>query len=239
MPSKIDDASNVQFLYACLESATPNRIDYGKVAKKFGIQTPAARMRFHRLREGMGGKPAAKVSKAKLIASRRKQGSAKKPSKEGLETNWKGMNDDDDDEEIAVGKKEGRGGSLKKEEGENDGENAWKMLPEAVLSQPSGEVQTQAYGMGDYDQAATMPPQMAPTHHDHVQLQPQAQLSGVATDTVKNENGFSTLLEGFAHPSEYVAIPQTAYHHTIPVHQLSNYQFEQHAQFHQDQDQDQ
>jgi hypothetical protein len=173
MPFKIDDASNVQFLYACLESATPNRIDYGEVAKKFGIQTPAARMRFHRLREGMGGKPTAKVSRAKSIAaSRRKQGDAKKPSKEGLETNWKGMNDDDDDEEIAVGKKEGRGGSLKKEEDEGNDENAWKMLPEAVLAQPCAGVQSQVYGMGDYDQAG--------------QLQPQAQLAGVVTDIVKN-----------------------------------------------------
>jgi hypothetical protein len=239
MPSKIDDASNVQFLYACLESATPNRIDYGKVAKKFGIQTPAARMRFHRLREGKGGKPTAKVSKTKLIASRRKQGSAKKLSKEGLETNWKGMNDDedDDDEEIDVGKKEGRGGSLKKEEDESDGENAWKNLPEAVLTQPSGEVQTQVYGMGDYDQAATIPQQMAPTHHDHGQLQPQTQLVGVATDIVKNENGFSTLLEGYAHPSAYVAMPQTAYGHNVPDNDLSIYQPEQNPQFHEDQDQ--
>jgi hypothetical protein len=237
MPSKIDDASNVQFLYACLESASPNRINYGKVAKKFGIQTPAARMRFHRLREGMGGKPTAKVSKAKLIASRRKQGGAKKPSKEGLETNWKGMNDDDDDEEIAVGKKEGRGSSLKKEDDESDGEKAWKMLPEAVLSQPSGEVQTQVYAMGDYDQATTMPLQMAPTHHDNGRLQPQAQLPGVAADIVKNENGFSTLLEGFAHPSAYEAMPQTAYHQTVPVDYLSEYQAEPHPQFQQDQDQ--
>jgi hypothetical protein len=238
MPSKIDDASNVKFLYACLESATPNRIDYGKVAKKFGIQTPAARMRFHRLREGMGGKPAAKVSKAKLIASRRKQGSAKKLSKEGLETNWKGMNDDDDDdEEIAVGKKEGRGGSLKKEEDESDSENAWKNLPEADLSQPSGEVEKLVYGMEDYGQAATMPQQMAPTHHDHCQLQPQVQLPGVATDTVKNDNGFSTLLEGFANPSAYVAMPQTAYDHNVPADHVSNYQSEPHPQFHKDQDQ--
>jgi hypothetical protein len=237
MPSKIDDASNVQFLYACLESATPNRIDYGKVAKKFGIQTPAARMRFHRLREGMGGKPTAKVSKAKLIASRRKQGSGKKLSKEGLETNWKGMDDDDDDEEIAVGKKEGRGGSLKKEEDEGDDENAWKNLPEAVLSQPSGEVQTQVYGMGDCDQAATIPPQMAPTHHDHGQPQPPAQLAGVATDIAENENGFSTLLEDFAHPSAYVALPQAAYDNNVPADHMSNYQFEPHTQFHEDQDQ--
>jgi hypothetical protein len=237
MPSKTDDASNVQFLYACLESASPNRINYGKVAKKFGIQTPAARMRFHRLREGMGGKPTAKVSKAKLIASRRKQGSAKKLSKEGLETNWKGMNDDDDDEEIAVGKKEGRGGSLKKEEDESDGENAWKTLPEAVLPQPSAGVQTQVYGMDDYDQVATMPPQMAPTHHDHGHLQPQARLPGVATDIVKNENGFSTLLDGFAHPSTYVAMPQTAYDHNIPAEHLSNDQSEQNIQAHEDQNQ--
>jgi hypothetical protein len=146
------------------------------------------------------------------------------------------MNDDDDDEEIAVGKKEGRGGSLKKEEDESDDENAWKKLPEAVL-QPSDEVQTQVYGMGDYDQAATMPPQMAPTHHDHGQLQPQTQLVGVATDIVKNDNGFSTVLEDFAHPSTYVAMPQTAYDHNVPDDDLSIYQPEQHPQFHEDQDQ--
>jgi hypothetical protein len=55
MPSKLDDTSNLNFLYACPESAQPSRIDYLEVAKKFGIQTPAARIRLHRLREEPDG----------------------------------------------------------------------------------------------------------------------------------------------------------------------------------------
>lgn len=176
MPSKIDDFSNVLFLYACLESASPNRIDYAEVAKKFNIQTPAARMRLHRLRNDLGGKPTANVSKIKLaVASRRKQGKGKKTAKEGLETEWRGMDDDDDDEdddeELVVGKAEDYTGEMKKEEEEVDDRNAWKLLPEAVVGVASADVHAQVYG--GYDQTATMLPPTAPAYQDSPQSRPQ------------------------------------------------------------------
>lgn len=218
MPSKIDDFSNVQFLYACLESASPNRIDYAEVAKKFNIQTPAARMRLHRLRNDLGGKPTAKVSKAKSVAaSRCRLGKGKKTAKEGLETEWRGMDDGDDDEEIAVavGKVEGCDEEVKKEEEDGEGGNAWKKLPEAVVGGSSG-VQAQIYGA--YDQVAMVPPPIAPAYQTTGQSQSQVSFRGEAVPgTIKREDDFFDLLKEYAQASSEVAIPQTAYDEVFPL----------------------
>ena len=128
MPSKLDDSSNLQFLYVCLESGPQKRIDFQEVAKEFGLSVPAARMRWRRLQISLGGdKQDSKVTKPKSAALNRKtkRVGKKRGVKEGLEVNWKGAkdgdNDDDDEEEVTGGKVERRRGSkLKKEESDDE-----------------------------------------------------------------------------------------------------------------------
>jgi hypothetical protein len=166
MPSKLDDSSNLQFLYVCLESGPQKRIDFQEVAKEFGLSVPAARMRWRRLQISLGGdKQDSKVTKPKSTAlSRKAKRIGKKSSaKKGLEVNWKGAEDgDDDEEEITGGKVERRhGGKLKKEES-ND-EQAWKTLPEAVIPGTSGEVQIQE---------TMLSPPVAAMYQDPLEAQP-------------------------------------------------------------------
>lgn len=177
MPSKLDDTSSMHFLFACLEASAPNRIDFQKVAKQFGIQVPAARMRLHRLREALEGKQGSKVTKARPAArKRRKQGDEKKTGrKEGLETNWKGMEDDDDDEEPVVRKFEDQSAKLKKEE-DDDNEQAWKLLPEAPMSEASVGHKPQNHALSHYGQAGSMLPLDPALQHNTAQAQAQPQM---------------------------------------------------------------
>ena len=117
MPSKLDDASNLRFLYACLQTCDFPAIDYHRVAKLFGIQAPAARMRLRRLRDSLEGKEGGSKAPKKQMArdGRRRPRSGKKfGAKEGYEKHWNVIeDDDDDDEDIPLGslKSGGRGSS--------------------------------------------------------------------------------------------------------------------------------
>lgn len=99
MPSKIDDASNLRFLHACLQASDYHRIDYGRVAEKFGIQAPAARMRFTRLRDSLGGGP--KKRKRADTEDGAPTTARKRVQKEGVEYGAP-KGDDDDDEELPM-----------------------------------------------------------------------------------------------------------------------------------------
>lgn len=217
MPSKLDDSSNLQFLYVCLESGPQKRIDFQEVAKEFGLSVPAARMRWRRLQVSLGGdKHDGKVTKPKSAALSRKAKQVGKKSgvKEGLEMNWKGGkdgdNDDDDEEEIAGGKVERRhNGNLKKEEGDDD--QAWKMLPEAVVSSTSGEV-TGTSGE-DYSQSTMLPPSVAALYQDAPEAQPQTLLDHAplpVPSDVSFEDSSNFLLSpgGNTYSSAHVALPQ-------------------------------
>lgn len=210
MPSKLDDSSNLQFLYVCLESGPQKRIDFQEVAKVFSLSVPAARMRWRRLQLSLGGdKQDGKVTKPKSAALNRKTKRVGKKSgvKEGLEVNWKGAkdgdNDDDDEEEITGGKVERRRGSkLKTEESVDD--QAWKTLPEVVCPSISGE---------ENSQATTLSPPIAPTHHDSQEAQPQTLLHHAplpVPNTVSfEENGeFLLPLDAPVYSSAHVALPQ-------------------------------
>lgn len=187
MPSKLDDTSNMHFLFACLEASSPNRIDFQKVAKKFGIQVPAARMRLHRLREALEGKQGNKVAKTKPSAkNRRKQGNEKKTGKkEGLETDWKGMEDDDDDEEPVVRKSEDQTGELKKEEND-DNDNAWKLLPEATIPVAPVEPKAQDRAVDQLGQARSMLPLDPALQQNTAPPQPQSLPGHVANFGLAN-----------------------------------------------------
>lgn len=212
MPSKLDDSSNLQFLYACLESGQSKRIDFQEVAKEFGLSIPAARMRMRRLHDALGDKQlgdkqGGKVTKPKSAALGRKtkRVGKKTGAKEGLEVNWKGTEDadDDDEEEIAGGKVERRrGGELKKEESDDD--QAWKTLPEADVPDASGE---------GHAQATMLSPPAAALHQDPLQVQPQTHLhheSLPVPNTVSFEdNGdFLPLPDVNTYSSAHVALPQ-------------------------------
>jgi hypothetical protein len=137
MPSKLNDASNLRFLYACLQTCDFPQIDYHKVAKQFGIQAPAARMRLRRLRDSLEGKEGgSKVSRKQMAGDGRgrPRGGKKPHAKEGYEENCRGHDDDDDDDEdVPLGslksKGRGNGDGLKKEDREEETED-WKLLPE-------------------------------------------------------------------------------------------------------------
>jgi hypothetical protein len=207
MPSKLDDSSNLQFLYVCLESGPQKRIDFQEVAKEFGLTVPAARMRWRRLQLSLGGKQDGKVTKPKSAALSRKTKKVGKKigAKEGLAMTWNGAEDgdDNDEEEIAGGKVDRRrGGNLKKEESDDD--QAWKTLPEAVVPGTSGEVQAQG---------TMMPPPVAPMHQDPLEFQPQTLLhheSLPVPSTVSFEDNGNFLLtpDGNTYPSAHVALPQ-------------------------------
>lgn len=206
MPSKIDDASQLAFLTACMQSVDTNKVDYQKVADEFGIQSAAARMRYKRLKEAMSDKlgGSGKVQKGRVTKSghQKKQSGKKTGKKEGYEPKWKGMeDDDDDDEEIALSKI--AGGKLKKEESEI-GED-WKMLPEANASYPVTGLEQQAYGFEH--NASMMMPTSLPTYQMPQQMQPQMP-------------SFTTPMQ-YAYPSPYVALPHTPYYHSGSVDFLS------------------
>lgn len=191
MPSKIDDASQLAFLTACMQSVDTNKVDYQKVADEVGIQSAAARMRYKRLKEAMSDKLAGsgKVQKGRVTKSshQRKQSGKKTGKKEGYEPKWKGM-EDDDDEEIALS--EVAGGKLKKEESEI-GED-WNMLPEANAGLPATGLDQQAYTFAVPGNNASMmlPPPM-PTYRMPEQMQPP--MSSLHTPMQ------------YAYPSPYVA----------------------------------
>ena len=217
MPSKLDDTSNLHFLYACLESGQPKRVDFQQVAKEFGLSVPAARMRYRRLQAGLGGKQGDRVSKPKSAAVNRKaQRSGKKSgAKEGLEMKWKGAEDgdDDDDEEITAGKIEGDGGKMKKEESDDD--YVWKALPEAVPSSTPVEAQAQA---------TVLSPPSAPLHRDSVQVQPQMLFHNTPRPaTNPTEGSFLRSSGGYVHTSAHVAMPQMDDSQTFPADYQPNY----------------
>lgn len=208
MPSKLDDSSNLQFLYVCLESGPQKRIDFQEVAKAFGLSVPAARMRWRRLQISLGGdKQEGKVTKPKSAALSRKTKRVEKKSgvTEGLEMNWKGAEDgdDDDEEEIPSGKVERRrGGKLKKEE--SDDGQAWKTLPEAVVPDISGET---------HDQPIMLSPPVAAIYQSPTGVHPQTQLHHASLsvpNTVSFEDNGDFLLPSDAHvySSAHVALPQ-------------------------------
>ena len=209
MPSKLDDSSNLQFLYVCLESGPQKRIDFQEVAKEFGLSVPAARMRWRRLQISLGGdKQDGKVTKPKSAALNRKTKRVGKKIgvKEGLEVNWKGAEEDDDDEEeIAGGKvKRRRGGELKKEESEDH--QAWKTLPEAVMPGTSGDGHSQATMLSP-------PPPVATLRQDPLEVQPQTVLHHASppvpsTVSFEGDGNFLLLPDGNTHSSAHVALPQ-------------------------------
>jgi len=137
MPFKLDDASNLRFLYACLQTCDFPAIDYHKVAKQFGIQAPAARMRLRRLRDCLeereGG---SKMSKKQTMGDGRRgpRMGKKTGAKEGYEKHWNVVeDDDDDDEDIPLGNLKSRsresGDGLKKEG--REAKEDWRLLPES------------------------------------------------------------------------------------------------------------
>jgi hypothetical protein len=209
MPSKLDDSSNLQFLYVCLESGPQKRIDFQEVAKEFGLTVPAARMRWRRLQISLGGdKQDGKVTKPKSAALSRKAKRVVKKigAKEGLELKWKGAEDgdDDDEEEVNGGKMERRhGGKLKKEESNDD--QAWKTLPEAVVPGTSGEVQVQE---------TMLSPPVAAMYQDPLEAQPptllhHASLQVPRTVSFEDNGDFLLPLDAHVYSSEHVALPQT------------------------------
>jgi hypothetical protein len=204
MPSKLDDASNLRFLYACLQTCDFPAIDYHRVAKQFGIQAPAARMRLRRLRDSLEGKDGGSKAPKKQVArdGRRKlRGGKKTGAKEGYEKHWNVIeDDDDDDEDIPLGSlKSGRrdsGDEPKKED--RGGSGDWKMLPESSPFLHPAVPEAQMYDVGAFEAAdAKMPParQMA----FQVQ-QPQMPLYDMA--------------DPYMYPSAPVALPQTPYYQT-------------------------
>ncbi|KAF2720617.1 hypothetical protein K431DRAFT_90419 [Polychaeton citri CBS 116435] len=149
MPAKLDDASNLRFMYACMAYSNYTAINYDCVANLFGIKGPAARMRFTRLKEQLDpgqrvGHKHVKISKAEARRRRQKERMAQ-VVKEGYEARWKGTGagghevdadeaeDDDEASEWAVG-------GVKKEEGldEEDGGEVTNRKPYARKPNTSG-----------------------------------------------------------------------------------------------------
>lgn len=149
MPAKLDASENLRFLYACFQSAEPNRVDYGEVGRQFGIQSAAARMRLLRLREQLVGKQETKHRKRRSSPGNggKQRNHKNSRTKEGLETDWNGMPDDEDDEEIIVA------GSMKKDES-NDEKN-WKPISREPF--PLNQMPLQ-YSVGAATGAINLPP---------------------------------------------------------------------------------
>jgi hypothetical protein len=212
MPSKLDDASNLRFLYACLQTCDFPQIDYHKVAKQFGIQAPAARMRLRRLRDSLEGKEGgSKVSKKQMAGDGRPRprGGKKINAKEGYEKNWNGHKDDDDDDddddvplESLKSRGHGDGDGLKKEDREEETED-WKMLPESRPVLRPAVPEAQMYEMRAFEPAdAKMPPAASPVRQMTLQVQPQMQMP------------MYDMAEPYMFPSGHVALPQMPYYHT-------------------------
>jgi hypothetical protein len=218
MPSKLDDASNLRFLYACLQTCDFPAIDYHKVAKQFGIQAPAARMRLRRLRDSLEGKEGgSKVSK-KGDGRLKPRGGKKIHTKEGYEKKWNGHDDDDDDDDDdedtpLVSLKSGDRGSdagLKKEDREETDD--WKTLPESRPLLRPAVPQAQMYEASAFEPAdAKMPPSASPVRQMTLQVQPQMAMYNMA--------------EPYRFPSVHVALPQMPYYQTsFSEHRPEQYQ---------------
>jgi hypothetical protein len=211
MPSKLDDASKLRFLYACLQTCDFPQIDYHKVAKQFGIQAPAARMRLRRLRDSLEGKEGgSKVSKKQMAGDGRPRprGGKKINAKEGYEKNWNGHKDDDDDDDEDVpleslkSRGRGNGDGLKKEDREEETED-WKMLPESRPVLRPAVPEAQMYEMRAFEPAdAKMPPAASPVRQMTLQVQPQMPMP------------MYNMAEPYMFPSAHVALPQMPYYHT-------------------------
>jgi hypothetical protein len=222
MPSKLDDASNLRFLYACLQTCDFPAIDYHKVAKQFGIQAPAARMRLRRLRDSLEGKEGrSKVSKKQMGGDgrRKPRGGKKIQAKEGYEKKWNGPdgddNDDDDDDEdvplrsVKCGDRGSDAGL--KQEGREEKNEDWKMLPESRPLVRPAVPQAQMYEASAFEPVdAKMPPAASPVRQMTLQVQPQMSMYNMA--------------EPYRFPSAHVALPQMPYYQTS----FSEYQPEQH-----------
>jgi len=203
MPSKLDDASNLRFLYACLQTCDFPAIDYHKVAKQFGIQAPAARMRLRRLRDSLEGKEGgSKVSKKHMAGDgrRRPRGGKKSSAKEGYEKHWNVIDDEDeDDEDIPLGSLKsgdcGSGDGLKKEG--REGSKDWKMLPESSPFLQPAAPEAQMYEVGAFEAADAKTP---PARQMAFQVQPQMPLYNMA--------------DPYMYPSAQVALPRAPYYKT-------------------------
>jgi hypothetical protein len=218
MPSKLDDASNLRFLYACLQTCDFPAIDYHRVAKQFGIQAPAARMRLRRLRDSLEGKEGGSKAPKKQMARdgrRRPRGGKKTGAKEGYEKHWNVIeDDDDDDEDIPLGslKSGGRCSSdgLKKED--RAVVEDWKMLPESSPFLRPAVPAAPMYEVGAFEEAdAKMPPPVGSSVRQMAfQVQPQMPLYNMT--------------DPYMYPSAQVALPRTPYYQTS----FSGHQPEQH-----------
>jgi len=219
MPSKLDDASNLHFLYACLQTCDFPAIDYHKVAKQFGIQAPAARMRLRRLRDSLEGREgSSKVAKKQVAGDGRQgrpRGGKKTSAKEGYEKHWSVIeddDDDDDDEDVPLG-------SLKfRDRGSGDGDGGfknehrernhdWKTLPESSPFLPTTAAAPEArmYDMGAFGRppadAKMLPPGASPVRQMVSQAQPQTPMYDLTEPYMY-------------HSSQHVALPQTPYYQT-------------------------
>jgi hypothetical protein len=218
MPSKLDDASNLRFLYACFQTCDFPAIDYHRVAKQFGIQAPAARMRLRRLRDSLEGKEGGSKAPKKQMARdgrRRPRGGKKTSAKEGYEKHWNVIeDDDDDDEDIPLGslKSGGRGSSdgLKKED--RAVVEDWKMLPESSPFLRPAVPAAPMYEVGAFEEAdAKMPPPVGSSARQMAfQVPPQMPLYNMT--------------DPYMYPSAQVALPRTPYYQTS----FSGHQPEQH-----------
>lgn len=119
MPSKLDDSENLRFLHACLHCSDYSRIDYARVAGRFGIQAPAARMRFARLNAALGGKT--KAPRRRRDGGQR-DGGKEKREKEGLELGIPREDEDDDENIVVANVKREDGGMIVRVKHEDDGD---------------------------------------------------------------------------------------------------------------------
>ena len=128
MPSKLSDESNLHFLYACLAKSDYSRIDFNSVAKTFGIQAPAARMRFARLKASLG--EATKLRSREAALKRKKFTGVGAGMDYAMEGDCQAT-EQDDDEDIVLAR-QGRpqycdGVEIKKEE--DDVSQLWRFSP--------------------------------------------------------------------------------------------------------------
>ena len=211
MPSKLDDASNLRFLYACLQTCDFPAIDYHKVAKQFGIQAPAARMRLRRLRDSLEGKEGGSNASKKQMGGgggRRPRGGKKAHAKEGYEKYWQGVDDgddgdDDDEEDVPLGslkfRRRGSGDGLKKEESAD-----WKMLPESSPVFSTAVQEARMYDPSAFASAdAKMPPMAPSVRQMSLQVLPQMP-----------QMRMYNMAEPYMYSSPHVALPRTPYYQT-------------------------
>ncbi|KAK6431390.1 hypothetical protein LTR95_012449 [Oleoguttula sp. CCFEE 5521] len=122
MPAKSDDNTNLRFMHACLLASDYSRIDFNEVSAKFGIQAPAARMRFARLHTGLGGKTKTRKRLNSVVARGSKGGGGSKgKSGMGGKGSFGGGQAEDDDEIVVARKVERVSVGIKKQEPDQDG----------------------------------------------------------------------------------------------------------------------